>query len=511
MCSLVLAQAQCALAADRGGAFVSAYKDEPATLNPLMESSSVGSLLCQIVFDGLVTISPSGKISPRIAKSWTVSKDMLTWTFRLRDDVVFHDGSPLTSEDVVFTYGALKDNPLGYSVKGFFDNVKTITPAGDNAVRFQLKEPGSAFLINLYAIGVLPKHILNKNPYTNSKFNRKPVGTGPFRVESWNRGKSITLKANERYFRGRPHIDRIRLDKVENVLDMWTLLQLNKIDAIYNDVLPNQFKSLEASKSLTSYKIPDYMNFVLAFNFRHPLLKDQKMRYAVNAAIDRRKIIQAALSGNAMECSGMFRPGDAGISSKNVYDPKKSMKLLSGMGYKDSDGDGILDRKGQALSFTILYDSQNILKKQVILEIRRQLAQTGIEIKGREVPIRDIISAARAGDFDMIFLNYNSMLDMPILIWHTKGINAGFNYSHYSNPRADELMDRLMRTSSGKTKDSIKKKIHAVMSKDVAGAFLFQKYNLVAVNKRIKGFRANADMFFWEFATQIHIPKSLQK
>ena len=495
---------------DFGGSFTVAYKDEPRALNPLIETTSTGSTLCQVIFDGLITLTPSGKISPRIASKWKVSGDNLKWTFYLRKDVKFHDGEKLTSEDVYFTYHSILNSSPFYSSKDLFRNVKEIKKLDKYSVQFILSKPDTNFLLNLYIIGVLPKHILKNNAFTNDKFNKKPIGTGPFQVKTWKKNKSIALVSNKKYFRGRPYIDKINLIKANDMLKMWSMLQRGDIDAVYNDIMPNAFDNLKSSKNLVTYRIPDYMNYVLIFNFRKKEFQDRRMRYAINAAIDRNKIIERALSGNGIESSGVFRPGAAKISKKNTYDPEKSAQLLKELGYSDKNGDGILEKNNYKLSFTVLYDTGNALKKNVLMEMKYQLLNVGIEIICKEVTIPQIISRGKSGDFEMILFNYNHLLDIPILVWHSNGIKAGLNISNYKNQRVDRYFEQLVIEKNRQKKEALMSKIHKETVKDVAGVFLFQKYNLVAVNKKFKGFKPDADKFFWEYVTEVYFPKKYQ-
>lgn len=496
--------------ANYGGTFIGAYKDEPSVINPLVESSSVGSIVNQIVFDGLITISPSGEISPRLAERWTVSENRLIWTFYLRNDVEFHDGERLTAKDVKFTYDLLLEQSDSFSSSTLFRNVAKIKEINEFTVEFTLKNPGSNFLLDLYTTGVLPKHIIKEHPFDNNEFNRMPIGTGPFKVASWKGRKEIVLDANDEYFSGRPYLDHIKLVYVPDIPSMWRMLQLGKIDGIYNEIMPVDFEFLKNNPELATYRLPDYMNYVIVFNFKKKIFQDKRMRAALNNAIDRKEIIEKALLENGVECNGIFRPGAGNDSNENVFDPEGSIKLLNELGYIDSDGDGILDKKGKKLSFKILIDANNVLKRKALLYIQNQLSQIGVEIVGEELPIPQIYAKSMIGDFDLIFFNYNTWLDFPVIFWHTSGINSRQNVSLYSNTKTDALFDKLMATQDSGKRTEIMKQIHSIACDDVAGVFLFVKYNQVAVNSRIHGFVPDDDKFFWEFATKIFIPKELQ-
>lgn len=496
--------------ADYGGTFKGAYKDEPISLNPLLEIGSVSTIVNHVIFDGLITITMSGEVLPRIAKSWHVSDDGLIWTFYLREDVKFHDGVRLTSEDVKFTYESAMNSPKLLSRKMLMDNIRKIEVVNDHTIKFILSKPGTSFLLNLYDIGVLPRHLLKGNPYENKEFNRNPVGTGSFKLKHWIPKKEILLEANKDYFDGRPYLGQLKLIHIPDIFLMWRDLQLGKIDGAYNEILPVDFDYLKRNPNLLSYRQLDYMNYVLIFNFSKEIFRDKRLRLAMSAAIDRQEIIEKALLGNGIECNSIFRPGAIDLSSNNFFDPETSLRLLDDLGYRDTDNDGVLEKQKKKLSFKVIIDSNNILKKRVLMVIQQQLMEIGIEITVEELPIPVIYEKALAGDFDMIFYNYNTSLDLPVLVWHSNSIYKGHNLSHYKNKKVDYLLDKLMATQDKGQRKKTMKLLYKVTTDDVAGIFLFTKYNLVSVNRRIQGFPEKPEKYFWEYVNNVYIPEKLQ-
>jgi len=498
------------LSSNYGGTLKIAYKDEPPSLNPLIEMSTIGATLNNIIFDGLITLTPSGRVLPRLAKKWSVSDDGLAWTFYLNKNVKFHDGVKLKAEDVKFTYDSLLKS-RDFKWKTVFKNVSSIEIIDDYTVRVKLKAPSSNFLSGLYYIGVVPKHILEKDPYNNIEFNRKPIGTGPFKLESWKSGKEILLSANDKYFRGRPYLDQIRLLRISDSSDIWRQLELGKIDTAYNEMTAEDFQLLKRSPIISIYSIKDYMNYAITFNLKNKKFHDERIRIALSAAIDRKEIIDKGLGGNGDECNGVFSPGSIDSPSKNQYDPEMSLELLHKMGYRDTDKDGILDRNGKKLSFNILFDSNNILKKDVILIIQKQLMEIGVEITAKEVPVPEIFSRVLVGNYELIFSNFSTYLDMSALSWNTESIRAGYNLSYYSNPKVDALFEKLMATGDPNRRKVIMTLIQKQMTLDVAGIFLFTRYNLVPMNKRIHGFNPASDQFIWEMARKFYIQDKKRK
>lgn len=508
---ILLCAAPRTLSAERGGTLVAAYKDEPSSLNPLIEVSSIGSVLVQIIFDGLITLSPTGNISPRIASKWEVSKDGLTWTFYLRKNVRFHDGTRLTAKDVKFTFDSVMSNSRFISAQQVIPNVKSIQVTGDYTLRFILKEPGSAFLMDLYVTGIIPEHTLKNDPFGNVEFNKHPIGTGPYKIVSWKRRNVILLEANKDYFRGRPNLDKIRIVYIPDIFNMWKQLQLGKIDVIYNDMLPVDFNILKQNRNLKTYRLKDNLIYAIIFNLKKGVFQDKSMRMALNLAIDRRELIHSALQDNGVEANGTFLPGSIDVPQGNQFDPEKSALLLREMGYTDKDGDGVLEKQGKKLRLRILIDSNNVLKKKVLLSIQKQLMEIGVEVVGEEASVAEIYSRVYTGDYDMIFYNYVAWLDMPALVWHSKfSQRGGFNLSHYANRGVDIGFEKLTATTDRKDRAVTMKALHKLLAGDFAAIFLFTKYNLIAINSRIRGFTPDADKFFWEFATDIYIPRAFQ-
>jgi peptide/nickel transport system substrate-binding protein len=494
------------LALDYGGTLRIAYKDEPSSLNPLIERSTISATLDDIIYDGLVTLTPSGRVLPRLADSWTVSEDGLVWIFHLNKKARFHDGVKLTSEDVKFTYESiLKGND--YKWKTVFKNVSSIEVVDDYSVKVKLKTPGSNFLFGFCFVGVIPKHILGKDPYNNNEFNHKPIGTGPFKLEYWKSNKEILLTSNDKYFRGRPKLDHIKLLKMTDTSEIWRQLELGRIDTAYNEITAEDFKLLKRSPIISIYPVKDYMNYAITFNFKKKIFQDKRMRTAFSAAIDRKEIIDKGLGGNGVECNGVFSTNSIDSPSENPYDPEMSLKLLHEMGYQDTDNDGILDRNGKKLSFKLLYDSNNMLKKEIILIVQKQLIQIGVEIIGEEVPVLEIFNRVLTGSFELIFCNFSTYLDMSALSWHSDAIRAGYNLSYYRNKKVDDLFEKLMATRDKNQRKEIMGLIQEQTDSDVAGIFLFTRYNLIPMNKRIHGYNPNSDQFIWEMVKNFYIPE----
>ncbi len=496
--------AKTASASNYGGTLTIAYKDEPTSLNPLIDSSTISATINDVIFDGLVTLTPSGKILPRVAERWTVSEDGLTWLFYLNKKIKFHDGVKLTADDVEFTYTTvLKDKNLKW--RTVFKNVESISKIDNYTIKVSLKSPGENFLFGFYFVGVLPKHMLAGAPYENEKFNRRPVGTGPFKFESWESNKRIMLTANKNYFKGRPNLDHIKLLRIPESTDIWKQLELGKIDTSYNPMTYEDYKVLKRSKIISFYRIQDNMNYSIIFNFKKKVFQEKKMRMALNSAIDRKEIIEKALGGNGIECDGVFSPSLFNKASSNEYNPEISVKLLHEMGYADTDGDGILERNGKKLSFNVIYDINNATKKDVLLIVQKQLYGIGIEMTVTELPVQDIFSRVITGNYEMIFSNFTTLLDMPILSWHSDSIRTGYNISNYRNKDIDKLFEQLISVRDKKRRKEIMNSIQKHVQDDVAGIFLYTPYNLVPMNKRVRGFAYDSDQFIWEMARTFYI------
>lgn len=352
-------------------------------LNPVLSQDSASSEINSLVFNGLIKYDRELKnFVGDLAESWKVESGREPKiTFFLRKGVLWHDGVEFTSHDVKFTYDKIMDEKTNTVRRSSYELVKKAEVLDRYTFRVTYREPFSPGL-ETWSIGIIPKHILEKEDINTSSFNRRPIGTGPFRFVEWVSDEKIVLEANPKYFEGRPNLDRVIYRIIpETALSEMEILTKG-VD--YSGLFPYQFQRISEVPFLKTYSQPSLGYTYIGYNLKNELFKDKRIRHALTHAINREEIVQYVLNGYGTVASGPF-PNHLWYSNPNVkplaFDPERSKKLLYEAGWKDSNGDGILDRNGKTFSFTLITNSGNDTRRDIGVIVQRQLREIGIDVK----------------------------------------------------------------------------------------------------------------------------------
>ena len=337
--------------------------------------------LGELIFNSLIKLNERFEAVSDLAESWQVSAGGLVWDFKIKRGVLFHDGKELTAEDVAFTYNAIINPRVKSPHASLYDMVKSFKAAGRYMFRVELNEPYSPLLF-IMDQHILPAHLLEQSETAMYDFGRNPVGSGPFKFSEWRNGEIILL-ANDRYFEGRPNLDRVILKSFASRLSAWSALMQGKTDVV-SDLNFEDFRIIRDDPRFKTYDYLSFFYYTILFNLEDPLFSDRTLRRALDLAIDRGDIVEKALKGWGIATTGPFRPGawtyNNDVTSQR-YNPKEAAQLLKELGWQDSDRDRILDKEGKKLSFTLLVDKGDSLKELAAKRIRWQLFQQGIEVK----------------------------------------------------------------------------------------------------------------------------------
>ncbi|HYG60863.1 MAG TPA: peptide-binding protein [Symbiobacteriaceae bacterium] len=473
---------------------------EPVNFNPILQADVNSAWVAQRVFSGLVEINEKLEVAPDIATEWSASPDGLQWTFKLRDNVKFHDGKPMTADDVAFTYNAIKDKGYTGPRSGDFAALERVEVIDSTTVKFVLKEPFAPFLSNL-TYGILPKHLYDSKPVAEMKenpANRKPVGTGPWKFNEWVPGQYLTLVRNDSYYADGPYIPEMLLKFVQDGHVATTKLEAGEFDI--GAIPPTSVKRFVGN-------LGDQFNFFpyqgmgfeyLAFNLTKPGLKEKAVRQAIAYAVDRQKVVNDILEGQGVVLNAPVPPASwayTGAPIRFTYDPAQSTKLLEEAGYKKGS-DGIYARDGQRLSFTITTNTGSPVRESECLFIQKALKDIGIELnidlvelsvfQGKVLP---------TGNFDMVLNRLNLNIDPdPYSYFHSsqgqknaKGTFVGFNTAQYSNPEVDRLLEEGRRTIDQAQRKEIYAKYQQVIAEDVPWLVMFNYKSTYAIKKNVQG------------------------
>jgi len=483
----------------RGGELVLAGYLEIKNLNPLLVQDTLAIHLGDLLFNSLIKFNEHFEPVPDMAESWRVSADGLAWEFFLKKGVRFHDGRELTAADAAFTYNAILDPGLRTPYAALFHMVQRFEAADRYRFRVVLKAPYAPLLF-LMDKEILPSHLVQATPASMEAFGRRPVGSGPFRFSEWKNGE-IVLLANEDYFEGRPLLDRIVARRYPNRLGAWSALMQGKVDVV-EDL---EYEDYQVIRNDPRFRVYDYLSrfyYTVTFNLQDPLFSDPRLRQAVDLAIDRSDLIDKALQGWGLATTGPFQPGTWPYNervSDPQYRPQEALAILRELGWRDSDGDRILDRGGKRLSFTLLADSGDSLKEALAKRLRWQLFQLGIEVQVEFLDLGELFEKKLLpGAFQAVLLQYNVGRDPDTrtsFFWHSGSIGQS-NLARYRNERVDRLLEQGQVTPGLAERKDIYRTVHALLAEDRPAAFLFFRRKFLGISSRFGGIRTTPELFY---------------
>jgi peptide/nickel transport system substrate-binding protein len=376
-----------------GGTFRVVLPAEPRSLDPNSLDDEVSLVVAANLYDKLVALDTDLRLLPELAQSWRMSPDGLVYTFTLREGVEWHDGRPFTSADVRWTLEHLKAHP-SFAAEALRRIVAIETP-DDHTVAVRLTEPWSPFLATLAWEGshILPRHLDAPSKASSGP----PVGTGPFRFGSWDRGRSLTLEANLDYFKPGPYLDRITYTFADSAKAV-DLLLAGQADYMVTRPSLDRLPILERDPRVWVLASPTDGRYYLAFNLRRPPFQDLRLREAFNRALDRPALLQHALHGYGAPAYGFYTPAVAWAYNTQALapelDPVRARALLAEV---------LAGREG--VFEPVLLSSSISPYQEIAREVARQLAAVGIAARVEiEPPGRWFERALRSHDFDLVIL-----------------------------------------------------------------------------------------------------------
>jgi peptide/nickel transport system substrate-binding protein len=491
-----------------GGALSYGEYGRPATLDPITSNEMISLRLTELIFNGLVGINEKQEIVPELAEKWDRSPDGRIYTFYLRKDVTWHpregeEPKPFTADDVIFTYKLMMHPRTITPLKVRYEFINSIEKLNDYTVKFTLKRPILNALAK-FSFKIIPKHgPSNPNYLTrDDAFVQKPIGTGPYMLKDVTAEREIVLAANENYFKGRPHIDKIVAKPFADQNIMTQALMFNAIDMIVL-VNPRDIPEIQGDKRfiLQPYNALSYSFF--GYNCRNPLLADKRVRKAFTYAVNRQEMLDSFFNGQGTIISGPFAPGSWAYNldvQPLPFDPQKAIELLQEAGFRRG-ADGIMQKNGQklVLMLKIPIEKESEAVKRVVLAFKNYLKNIGVDIK---VEFKELQAwkedVFREFDFDIVFASwvFDDSADISSL-FHSGEIGPWRNnFGGYSNPEADGLINESKLTLDHEKRRTINRKLHAILADENPYTFLWTLTNYAAYHKKVRHVAIHPYKFF---------------
>ncbi|MDX1673557.1 MAG: ABC transporter substrate-binding protein [Longimicrobiales bacterium] len=437
---------------DRVGTVVAGVRTDFSGLNPVTNTSlDTDQVLKYGLFTPLIRYGDAFEPEPYLAESWELHGDTAV-TFILRDDVVWHDGEPVTAHDVEFTFDLAKAPETGSLIGGvYLAQVRSAVAVDDRTVTFRFTGPHAQALEDFWW-APLPRHLLEDvqpAQLVNAPYNRAPVGSGPFRFGEWRANDRLVLVPADSFpaALGGPAESRVVFRVIPEPATLLTELLTGGVH-VDIAVEPDQAPRVSEADDLTLHSYPGTTLYYLGWNTQRSPFDDPRVRRAMTLAIDRQELIDGLLEGYGTRATSTvppwhpYHPEIAPLP----HDPARARSLLAEAGWMDGDGDGVRERDGSPLSFSIL-TSERPLNRSMVEAIQSRLAAVGATVEIRVLEFQTMLSLHRERAFDAVLSNWVldnfQMAAAPYALFHSDqaGIPGSANRSGVRSARLDSLIE----------------------------------------------------------------------
>ena len=454
----------------------------PSRINPILSTDSASSEISDWIFNGLFKYDKNGNIICDLAKSYHF-KTPTKLIIKIKKNIKWHDGYIFTANDVIFTYNTINSPKVFTPTKSSFEKVKDVKKIDDYTLLVTYKKPYFKAL-EIWLTGLLPYHILkDEKDLMTSKFNKNPIGTGPYKLKTLTISSDIVLNANDDYFQGRPKIDKILYKFIPDTTTSFYTLKQKQLDVA--GLTPIQIDRQIDDKFKKDFKIferPSFGYTYMGFNLKGKKFKDIRVRQALNLGINRQEMVDILFFGHAKVCTGPFLP-DTFAFNKSIKIPsqniQKAKQLLKEVGYDEKN----------PFTFQVITNANNSIRVNAAEILQYQLSKIGVKMKIRVMEWQAFLNTVvHPRKFDAIILGWGlSLMPDAKPLWHSKSDKkGGFNLVGYSNKKVDSLIENGEVTVDKQKLSNIYQKIFKQISDDLPYLFLYIPNSITVVNSKIK-------------------------
>lgn len=479
-----------------GGTLISAMPSDPSSMIGMVAGESASLAIGSYLFNSLLKYDQNLDLAGELAESWQVADDKKTITFKLKPDLQWADGKPLTSADILFTWKLITDENTHSPYASDYQLVTKAEAPDARTFIVHYSQPFAPALESWASLQVLPKHKLAGQDIRTSSFAQKPLGSHYYQLKEWRHGEYIKLEKNLKSVLGPANIDHLIERIIPDPAAQFLELMADNIDSMsmdpitYARIIPSR-PALQAR--LNQFKELGNSYTYLGFNLKRKPFDDLRVRKAINYAIDKQEIIDGVYLGLGITIASPYKPGTRWSNPDLIpytFDPAKAKQLLAEAGFEDTNGDGVVDRNGKKLSFEILTNLGNKQREKTAVIIQRRLKEVGIETHIRTLEWASLLTNfIKPGDFDAVVMGWGLGLDPDQYnIWHSSQQKPGqFNFIGYNNPTVDKLLEQGRLEFDPEKRMQIYHEFAKVLYEDSPLVYLSAGYGLTAIHKRVQG------------------------
>ncbi len=440
------------------------------------------SELASLIFSGLIRRDSDGALVGDLADSWEFSQTDNVYTFHLKEDVKWHDGKAFTAEDVRFTLETITDPVNDSPLASRFEDVDGVDVVDDHTVRIAVAAPNAAFLNDL-TVGMLPEHSLRGKDLTSSEFNWDPVGTGPFQIEDWRDGESITLVRNDRYYGKEPKLERMIFQMTDDSRSKLERLKSGELSV--TQITPSEAMELGEMDgyTVTAMKTADYRSVLYQLG-SDLFLQNPELPAALSYAVDRQAMVNDVLLGYGTPAYSPLQMSDYNNPrmERYEYDPAKARQLLETAGWEEG-ADGIYEKDGTPLAFTLYCLKADPVSCALAERYAEQMAAIGVRVSVEPVAYLDWASQ----DAYACLTAGGDPFDPDNASYQVFGTNKSGNRGNYSNDRVDALLSEAKELESPDQRRPLYQEFQDVLAENPPLTFLVYVDALYVVKDGVSG------------------------
>lgn len=497
----------------RGGEVVVGFRGDIDSFNPFLSSSAAASEVADLIFPRLMSEQPDyydgvPTFNPQIAETWTIAPDNRSIRFTLRE-AVWHDGTPISSDDVRFSWEAAKSPDVAWvsaSIVDFIRDIEIHSPR-EFTVHYTKSTPYNIMDIN--DVQIIPKHTFGQVPF--DKWSGYPdwaklatsACAGPWILDEHREGEFIKLKRNERYWdEGKPYLDSLKIKIFQDTGAIRTALIAGQVD-VKNGIEPDKAKFILSEESLLLYSYVARSYGYLGWNCLRFPFDDSRVRRAMTMAIDRANLVESAYEGYAEVASPYIIRSMWASQRDQVplpFDPDGAERLLQAAGWKKGE-DGIYAKDGRPFRFEMLIPAGSDLRKRMSVAIQSDLKRIGVDVQLRAQDGNRMSGLLKEHNFEAYMYGWYIATKIdPKPMFHSTSVKGRYNYVNYMNPTIDALIDRgrVMNVSDPKVREdamAVWAAYQAIMRNDQPYTMLYEPRGLVGINKKFVNVRVTSLRF----------------
>ncbi|MEZ4743587.1 MAG: ABC transporter substrate-binding protein [Bdellovibrionota bacterium] len=481
------------------------------TFDPYTVHESSGYRLTDLIFNSLVEVGPAGDYVPSLATSWEVSSDRTSVTFNLRKSVLWQSKNEknnvtkhyLSADDVLTTVRLLKSSESEIPNQDRFSLIYTAEKISDHKVLIKLSR-AHVDPLRYMTFKILPHHILGAvlSLKRSSSFTHNPIGTGPYRFMGTNAQGEVLLSAHEGFFAKKPEIKQVVMKAYSDQNVMSQSLMFNSLDLV-TYVSPRDLNEILGDKKLSVVSYDALSFSFIAFNTSRGVLRDKRVRQALNYAINRKEMLDAFFQGKGVLISGPFPPTSWAYNldvKSDPFDPVRARKLLKSAGL-ELRGKQLYSKTGKkiVLNFSVPLAGESEMIKRIVLAYQAYLADIGISLELQfmdwQVWKKKVL---KQHDFDLTIASwsFDDASNISSLFHSSSAKEWGNNFVMYKNSEVDSLLTEANVTNDFDKKRAIYHKLHSILAEEAPYTYLWTLQHHAAYNDRLSGVRVEPFSFF---------------